>query len=263
MTQQIKGVVVCVKYDDLLAITLPRNVWHLSSCLVVTTKEDERTKAVVRSVPGCQIYETDAFTRHGATFNKSLAMEEAFDIVGRSGWIMVWDADVILPDQSPLFSDVVPGHLYSARRHVLNDARQWHDRLSWGSVPVHMDRLFPGYFHLFHADDPALQRRPWYDVTFSHAGGGDGYFQSRWADKDKVRFPWNVMHLGPIDTNWHGRVTDRVDGQPLGPESEQARAMQECYVRAKGWVRGYRRQAVNEHVEVPGHSPTTFKVGGT
>lgn len=262
MDYQVKGIVVCVNYDDLLAITLPRNIWHLSSCLVVTTKEDERTKTVCRSVPGCQVYETDAFTRYGARFNKGLALEEAFDVIGRVGWILVWDADVLFPNQSPLFTNTVPGNLYSARRHVLNDASSWYDRINWAGVPIHNDKLFPGYFHLFHADDPMLQQHPWYDVTFSHAGGGDGYFQSRWAEQDKIRFPWNVMHLGPIDTNWHGRASDRIDGQPI-TDQQESRRLQTEYVQAKGWVRGYRRRPVEEHVEIPGHSPTGFKVGGT
>ena len=262
MTQPIKGIVVCVGYDDLLTLTLPRNLKHLSSCLVVTSKTDQRTRDLVKSV-GCELYQTDAFTRHGARFNKGLALEEGFDVLGRSGWIMVWDADVILP--SPTLApmgDLQVGKLYSARRHILTEPKQWSEHLNWSKVHIHNDKLFPGYFHLFNADDPVLVQRPWYDVTFSHAGGGDGYFQSRWKPEDKIRFPWNVMHLGPIDTNWHGRATDRTDGQPVDGQQE-SKAMQDVYVRAKGWVRGGIRRPVQEHVEVPGYLPTDFKVGGT
>lgn len=263
MTQDIKGVVVCVGYDDLLEITLQRNMQHLASCLVVTTKDDERTKAVVESVPGCQVYETDAFTRHGARFNKGLALEETWDVIGRSGWIMVWDADILLPRHDRYkIPDLTLGHLYSARRLILEEPRRWHEGFDWRNAVLHNDRLFPGYLHVFHANDPALVQRPWYDVTFTHAGGGDGYFQSRWRLEDKVRFDWSVLHLGPIDTNWHGRATDRVDGLPVDGQRE-SREMQDDYVQAKGWVRGYQRRPVEEHVDVPGHLPTGFKVGGT
>lgn len=259
---EIKGIVVCVNYDDLLAITLPRNLKHLSSCLVVTSLTDQRTVDRVKSV-GCNIYQTDAFTRHGARFNKGLALEEAFDVTGRSGWIMVWDADTLLPP--PLLApmdNLQIGTLYSARRRILINPKEWSEHTNWERLPIHNDRVFPGYFHLFHADDPVLVRRPWYDVTFSHAGGGDGYFQSRWTDTNKTRFPWHVLHLGPIDTNWHGRATDRIDGQPVEDQQESKR-LQDAYVRAKGWVRGGIRRPVREHIEVPGHSPTGFKVGGT
>ncbi len=43
----VKGIVVCVEYDDLLTITLPRNARHLTEIVVVTSPTDLRTQQVV------------------------------------------------------------------------------------------------------------------------------------------------------------------------------------------------------------------------
>lgn len=258
----VKSITVCVGYDDLLAVTLPRNIKHFSSYLVVTSLDDHRTADLVKEMPNVNLYKTDAFTRHGARFNKGLALEEAFDVVGRDGWISVWDADIILPDSLNLDQDLDPAKLYSMRRRVLNDVRLYHPGLPWSVAQIHMDKLFPGYFHLFNAAAPALSQQPWYDVTFAHAGGGDGAFQDRWRPEDKIRLAGECLHLGPIDTNWMGRCSDRLDGK-LVEGSEDNRSVMENYVRHKGWRRSAQpAQPIQEHVEVPGYSPTGFKVGG-
>ena len=117
MPTQMNGITVCVNYSDLLEITLRRNMRHLSRCVVVTSPEDANTLAVVDSVPNCTAYVTDAFKRHGAAFNKGLALEEGFEFLGRQGVICSWDADIVFPDSFPV-PDVQPGKLYSAPRRL-------------------------------------------------------------------------------------------------------------------------------------------------
>lgn len=278
----MNSITVCVGYSDLLAITLPRNARHFARTLVVTSREDARTVALVESLPDfprrIQYFKTDAFTRHGATFNKGLAIEEAFDVVGRHNWICVWDADTLLPSFPLKIGLPNKEFLYSAARRILHDPKQWSPALDWDTVPVIPESrptTFPGYFHLFHADAQALKRSkrfeeeemaypgecvldgytpprefvddlPWYDVTFKHAGGGDGFFQSRWPKDRKVRLPDPVMHLGPRDTNWFG-TTDWARDQMIR------------YRIAKGWVRGVQSDPTyQERVSVPGHEPRNW-----
>lgn len=249
----IRGVVVSVNYGDLLAITLPRIMPHLSECVVVTTHADEQTKAVARSIQGTRISETDAFTRHGARFNKGLALEEAgFDVLGRRGWILVWDADCIFPEYLPV-EELEVGNLYSAPRRIVDDYPAWARGESECLYKLHQEVGFPGYFHLFNAEDSHLQPAPWYDVTYSHAGGGDGFFQSRWPKGKKIHLPCEVFHLGPVDTNWFGRASARLDG--VAPDSEAAALMSE-YKRGKGWIRGRKPKIpIQDRVQVPGHEP--------
>lgn len=250
----MKGIVVCVNYADLLAITLPRNARHMSEVLVVTHPDDKKTHEVVASVPNAKVFATTAFYDHGAHFNKGLAMEQGFDVLGRDGWILIHDADVILPDDLKTDIGLVSGFLYGMRRRILRDPGRWNPKLNWESCHISSDRVIAGYFQLFDGSHPDMKRRPWYDVTFAHAGGCDGYFQSRWRYDRKFWLPTYCLHLGERDRNWWGRTTYALDGTP--PVASEV-AM-ERYISSKGWHGRVRTDAVDEHVVVPGHQPTGY-----
>ena len=246
----MRGIVICVDYDDLLAITLVSNMRFFSECLVVTHPRDERTKAVAAAVPGARVLETDAFYRDGAKFNKGAAMEEGFDALlgsnrGIDDWVLVWDADIQLPREMPLIhGGLRPDTLYSANRLILEDPREWRPGFDWSRAKRTTESTFAGFFQLFYSNDQTTglrERRPWYDPGFAHAGGCDHYFQSLWPVNRKQSLPINVLHLGPRDRNWYGRTTLRLDGAPppCGPEDMQR------LVRARGWDG---RQPSGEHV---------------
>lgn len=251
-----KAIVVCVGYDDLLAITLPNNIRHFSECVVVTSPGDERTRRVCESVTNTRVFCTDAFTRHGAAFNKGLAIEEGFDFLGRDGWICVWDADILLPDR-PDWGVIECGRLHSASRRIVNDVLDWNENNDWSDYPISSESGMPGYLHLFHARDPAIAQQPWYDLKFVHAGGGDGYFQSRWPPHLKTYMPFEVLHLGPKDTNWFGRVSERADGT-IDDRAYVNQAEMERYLRYKGWRRPHTVAEFQEKVDVPGAPETGF-----
>lgn len=257
----IRGIVCCVNYDDLLAITLHQNARHLTDILVVTHPDDHRTKNVVAAVPSARVFQTDAFYRYGARFNKGLAMEEAFEAFGRKGWILIFDADTLFPSVLEL-PKLDRNCLYGAPRLILNDPRQWSPSFDWRHARPTLDRAFPGYFQLFHASCPIIESLPWYDTTFAHAGGCDGYFESRWPEAQKIRLSTPVLHLGPRDTNWMGRASPRVDGAPVEHASENKQKMED-FLDYKGW-RPSRRvvKEFNEKVDVPGAVKTGYKLKG-
>lgn len=251
-----RSITISVGYGGLLAVTLPRNMKHLRECLVVTSPDDERTREVASSVDGVRVLVTDAFTRHGARFNKGLAMEEALDALGREGWILIWDADIVFPDSIP-WSQSHPEKLNGARRRLLVDPSEFRDGMDWGQCLKSADDGPIGFFQLFRADCEALEGvRPWYDVSFAHAGGGDAWFMRLWP-----RSHWNVMdfeclHLGPKDTNWFG--TDA-----------EGRDIMSAYVHRRHWRRAMQwhdpsaQQRVGEiveRVEVPGYPRSRFDI---
>jgi hypothetical protein len=212
----VRGVVCSVGYDDLLAITLPRNMRHLTECLVVSSPDDARTQAVVESVPSCNLFTTDAATRNGARFNKGAAMEEAFDALGRDGWILIWDADILLPDRVE-WVGLEPTVLYGSRRRMLVDAKKWNPEMEWQGLPLSHEVGFPGYFQLFCGN--CLSVRPWYATHSPHAAIGDAHFEGHF--RDKRHLPFEVLHLGPRDTNWFGRASERLDGLPSNLTEEE------------------------------------------
>lgn len=254
----IRGLTVSVGYSEALAITLVRNMRHMTECVVITSPEDERTQEVARSVPGVTVSVTDKFTLYGARFNKGLAIEEAgFDVMGRHGWILIHDADILFPDSLPM-DQIRPGFLHGARRRILADPSKWHPGLDWNTCPQARDGNSPiGFAQLFNAEDPVLQgKRPWYDVSFAHAGGGDAAFIGHWPRERQAMLGVEVLHLGLPDRNWFG--TD-----------QEGRDMMAAYVTRNQWRRAMQgldpaaAQRAGEfatRVEVPGYPPSEFQL---
>jgi hypothetical protein len=254
----IRGITISVNYAPQLSMTLPRNLRHLTECVVVTSPEDEETKAVARSVPGVRLFETDAFTRHNAFFNKGLAFEEAWDHFGRDGQWLVWDADILLPDEVN-WGPMQPDTLYGCRRRMVADPSQWAPDSDWRRFPVMADGGPIGFFQLFHADAPNLKgRRPWYDVSFSHAGGGDAYFMNLFPPSKRKVLPLEVLHIGERDRNWFGA-------------NEEGRRIMDAFMVWNGWSRARTCRRIDpriveqvgeikERVDVPGYGISDFEL---
>ena len=174
-----RSLVVCVEYDDFLAITLPRNKRHFAQTVVVTRPGDTRTQELAKR-EGVECYVTDAFFQDGAPFNKGVALEEAFDHIGRDGWLCIWDADTVLPENFSVPA-VNEGHLYVPKRRVLEYPTTFRDGMDWGELPSPTKAgAFDGYCQLFHAS--AVPARPWYATDSQHAGLSDSEFSRHFAD---------------------------------------------------------------------------------
>ncbi len=161
-----------------------------------------------------------------------------------------------LPVPARLFPDELAlpplemGKLYSPPRLLLDDPRRWTPQFDWKRARPTPDFVFAGYFQLFHADDPVLRERPWYDVGYTHAGGGDWYFQQRWVEENKIRPPFNVLHLGPRDRNWFGRTSSRTDRGALPPGIPHRSVMMHAFLAAKNWNgRGHRPADFPERID--------------
>ncbi len=230
MNTQMKAITICVDYSDILKLTLPRNRSHFSDYLIVTTFDDYDTQTLAAEY-GCSTFLTNAFYRHGAMFNKGLAMEEGFDVLGREDWIMVLDADTILPTDA-CFDDSEIGKLYSPYRHMLEEVERYDALLDWSTLPVRPDFEHCGYCTYFHASDSHLSL-PWYGLNWKHAGGCDSEFQAKWPLVNRYRPSWKVLHLGPTDTNWCGRVSGKDRGLLTDTRRENMHKVLHTYRRAE------------------------------
>jgi len=181
----VKGLTVCVEFDDLLRLTLPRNARHFGHLLVVTSPDDRGTLEAIDQVTrehgldNVDVYLTNAFTKRGAVFNKGMCLEHGLDVVGRSGWLLVWDVDVVMPDVMDL-SQAEAGKLYCPRRRMCRNVTEYTGQRDWSRWPILKEIELAGYYQLFHAEDPVLKTRPWYSIDWRHAGGYDTEFQARW-----------------------------------------------------------------------------------
>ena len=232
----IRAILVCVDYADLLSHTLPYNRHHFKQVMVVTSTKDEETKQVARE-NGCDLFETDAFYDDGAKFNKWKALEQGLDALGRSGWICIMDADVLWPKMVDAPHWLLQGYLYTPLRRMLTQPSQLRTLAEMGPPPESLWHIFPqhpqqrewaGYTQLFHANDPCLPAAPWHQIDWRTAGGADSFFQDRWPTALKKRPPFEVLHIGDAGVNWAGRVSPYLDGSidpSAGDRSRELRDM--------------------------------------
>lgn len=232
---QLRGVIVCVNFGELLSVTLPYNRHHFDEMLIITSRKDELTCALARRYD-CWLYRTESFWSDGASFAKFRALEEGLDYFGRHGWIGLLDADILWPRDlnldalyrcwwgrispdwkhiAPKSQGLAPGRIYSADgRRLLLPGRVLQPESAWGSFPLdttnspdgtapHSECL--GYTQIFHASDPVLGPPPWHDVSLPNAARGDSLFQDKWPLDDKTWLPFEVLHLGQPGIWWNGK----------------------------------------------------------
>lgn len=211
----LRAIIVCVNYWDFLQITLPFNRHHFSEVMIVTDFKDHKTVDIAND-NDCRVHKTDAFYYKGSSFAKWRALEEAFDVYGRYGWLVNMDSDVLWPPTLPDDFTLEVGKLYTPLRHMFKDMNKPipKDPKEWPQYQIHRNiREWAGYSQIFHADDPHLPTPPpWFDVSWKHAGGADSFFQRMWEPHNKIRPSWNCLHIGPDGSNWSGRASMFLDG---------------------------------------------------
>ena len=102
---KIEAVIVCVGYGDFLAATLPENLQLLDDLVVVTSPDDEETRAVCRKHSVHHVLSEDH--RRDGPFNKARMIQRGFDQIGAQDWILHLDADIVLPRK---FRNISTGH---------------------------------------------------------------------------------------------------------------------------------------------------------
>lgn len=240
----MRAILVSVDYADLLAITLSYNRHHFDEVWVVTSNSD-RASVDVALKHDCRFFQTDTFYEGGAVFNKWRALEQGLDMMGRWGWLCVMDADVLWPKYLPgprtgtpmigsiwITETMKVGQLCSPLRRMWSEfptvvprdrpPDAWEmtasgvcmpAEQSWHQFPIHRNVAeWAGYTQIFHATDLVLDSPPWHEIDWKTAGSADSFFQAKWAQENKIRPPWECLHLGPAGENWAGRTSRYVDG---------------------------------------------------
>jgi hypothetical protein len=216
-----------VNFDDMLSICLPSWLQHFDDIMIVTTDDDEGAIALAKQ-HALPCHTTDVFYDHGAYFNRSAAVEEAFDVFGRHGWLCCIDADIILPEDID-WSPLEIGNLYGTRRRLLWDANEYTPELDWTQYKLGTSNPHIwGYFQLFHADDERLTL-PWFEQRWRSANIADGRFSRRWPQERRIYLPEEVLHIGPTMVNVVGRTSPRLDGKPIENVERLRRAQQGYY----------------------------------
>ena len=189
-------ITTCVQYWDFLRQTLPTTLTFASHVYIVTNLTDE-VDGQITDDHRITIIRTDAFSRNGATFNKSAAIHEAQKHVhGRhpDAWILLLDADIVV--SSDLCHDV---HDRSTLYSVSRLDYETQDDFKAGNVTCY-HTPGAGYFQLYH-DKSKL-----YPESSQNASECDMDFVRSFV-KHYIT-GGAVYHLGQHTVNWDGRVSE-------------------------------------------------------
>jgi len=212
----ISIITTCVNYSDFLSITYKYNKQEFEKnyYLIVTSKKDKATQEFcIRN--SIDYYETNAFYKGGAYFNKANAINEAFMFLKEkifvNEWILLCDADVVVAPAVNYFVNQMEHKdancLYSVGRHVCNNMQEYKDRHT-----KYDGCEFIGFFQLFHKKHIVqhLETYSWFLPSYDNCSGYDVEFMKKFKCREEIhKYP--ALHLGQTHINWYGRKSKPWD----------------------------------------------------
>jgi hypothetical protein len=217
---RIIAITVCISFSDALSAMLPNRA-HFDEWIVVTVPDDEKTQALcenhtIRCCVATHIRPGELGFH--AAFQKSsflnIGIRRIDDILGplsasADDWILIIDADVMLPHDFRSRVEALRPHLYDhylygiAGRRVVG-ARAF-DRMRclepWALLTM-LEQGLLGYFNLF----SRRQKNRFYpssDPKFVEHD--DARFCKLFRPEERCILPITALHLGSTAKNWDGR----------------------------------------------------------
>jgi hypothetical protein len=239
---------VCMGYADIFALTIEYNRPRFRRWMVVTGEEDDDVKRLCEkhgvewcvservNTPG--LVPLQHYT--GGTWNKGCAVNDGMQALNPHEWVVILDADVLVPPQfnrTPMHVPMHRNRLYGCHRvdlHHMGEVEAYKaDPLAAGGMFNHVKSL-PGigYFQLFHARAAILQAREWtYTEKYGYAGSSDSEFRRDFGPVKRLRFTVGHLYHGEHKANWFGRTgagpqwsrNSGVQPRYFGVNAEQAK----------------------------------------
>jgi len=235
---KIEAVTVCKGFSDILEHTILQNQALFDRWIIVTSPDDDGTHRVCKR-HGIDFVDTDAFTRRGEKFNKSLGINVGLAYLTCEDWIVHLDADTLLPPRTRQFlenAELDTRNIYGIDRFNLtgweafqewkakgNPQYEWFclinapSNTTFATRVVHFDYggwMPIGFFQLWHFDS-GVTRYPVKAAT--NAEHTDVLHAMKWPRPRRVLIPEIIaIHLEsekvPWGANWEKRVS-----KPFGP----------------------------------------------
>ena len=228
----MEAVIVCDKYADFLALTLPHNKFLFDRIVVVTSFEDKATQKVCE-FHHVQCIKTDKLEARKGEFHKGKGINEGLAALTQKDLVVHLDADIYLPPQTRILierANLDRSFIYGADRFNVRGFDAWADFVSaptlqhedetyihLGAFPMgtrvmhgHAGGYVPiGFFQLW---SPSVSGVTSYPEEHTNAGRGDTVFAMNWPRNKRAFLPEIVAyHLESDDaanaSNWSGRKT--------------------------------------------------------
>lgn len=221
----LSAVSVCISYSEYLEQCLC-NRKQFDRWAIVTVPDDKATsKLCAQSGLECCIaqdlsagglgfhaaHNKSRFINAGLRYLRRRLRREQAQNVTSGSWIIVIDADVMLPGDfrdrlEALLPLLDPRKLYGMwGRRVVRTSDEFFRLKSLNPWETYLERSPPviGYFNLFHMQGP----QHFYPASPRETGGHDDYrFYRKFGPKSSVKLPMTVLHLGSTAVHWEGRV---------------------------------------------------------
>jgi hypothetical protein len=209
---RLECMMVCVNYNDKLAITLPLNKKHFDNVVVITISTDKETVDICkRNNVTCIV--SNRMKINNSVFNKAAMLNDGLKHLKRTDWILVTDADIILPQ---IFRSVLTNldinNIYWTDRYLCKtryDLEMFSKRSSIVRLWEHDDRP-AGFFNLFNFKAQTIKNyKQLYDERFKACNRYDTQFFRSWPKNNRKKFSLPVIHLGHIGIDWYGRISEK------------------------------------------------------
>lgn len=223
--EPVRTYITCVHYADYLRYSLPTT--EFLDPIIITSEEDKETQQVAIE-NGCDFCISDAW---GRTFSKSSALNEVIDY---SGWVLLLDADILLPGPFPILDD---------KERIYGVNCRWCKRFqdfgkSWKEYPYRgtlCDNRPAGFFQLWWG--------PYEDRNLPHSPNAATYDRLHGQRFKKYGLipNYEALHIGETTTNWNGRKTKRwgdeniIYSVAVGPEYTKMAQIMVNSLRRVGW----------------------------
>ena len=195
------AITVCVNFADKLLATLELNSVILKEIYVVTSPTDKQTIDLCETFRNVNVILSPDAYKDGAKFNKSGLIRAAQDAITpkyRNDWIMIIDADTIIPfdfwssiRSKPFYKDTV----YLLRRKIYHSSADFVK-----DKPNEIIEHGCGFFQLYY------DKNKLYGSYSESAAECDILFQKLFRHQDDL--PGYCMHLGVPGQDWDGRISD-------------------------------------------------------
>lgn len=229
-------ITVCRDMADYLAITLPKNRKHANTYIIACAPgvhaDSQAAEAGGAVAVGCKALADDGF-RKGAAINEALEYCEPSD------WVLMLDADMILPDDFREKLEAYPkdsNTIYGVKR-MDQPAEDYLRHEKWTreyendgyeaeyfNPPKLVENprdIGAGAFQLFHASAKCLRNlKKWYPERKKDATLDDRLFVRQWPADKRDEFDGTAIakelpgihpiHIGVLGANHQGRVTPTI-----------------------------------------------------
>lgn len=204
----------CVNYSDYFSYCLKFNHYLFDKIYVATSTTDIDTQNLCNQYKNIHTEITDVFFENGAPFNKAKGLNSILKyIVPKSqNWNLIGDADCIYPKnlKEIIFSLNNKDNLYGFARIICHNHQDVISFIENKQIfHTKEESIINGYCQIFNSSSKFLdQKNIKYDETCLAANTSDWRFKKYWPKQNRTLLPEYILHLGEVEKNWKGRITE-------------------------------------------------------